>query len=342
MLTMMGLTAFLSMWMSNTASVAVIIPIALAILDKIPEEVGRTGFRRALILGVAYAATVGSVGSAIGTPANIMAISFLNEFAGTDLAFVDWFRFGLPATILMIPIIWLYLLVSFRVKLGEVGGFSGGIYEQEERALGAPNRGQWLVLLAFASVMLLWLTERWHGLSTTIVALSGAVFLFLTNILDKESLNRINWNALLTFGGGLAIGVTLVNTGVSDWITLQLTGLVHLPPAIVIFLVAALTLVTGAFISNTATAAMLIPIAIPLAQILQIDPRLLVAVVAIGSSIDFALVVGTPPTMMAYSTGLFRPQDIFRRGILLNVIGLLILSFGVIWIWQLLGIVTLR
>lgn len=107
MLTMMGLTAFLSMWMSNTASVAVIIPIALAILDKIPEEVGRTGFRRALILGVAYAATVGSVGSAIGTPANIMAISFLNEFAGADLAFVDWFRFGLPATILMIPIIWL-------------------------------------------------------------------------------------------------------------------------------------------------------------------------------------------------------------------------------------------
>ncbi|MCB8973445.1 MAG: SLC13/DASS family transporter [Ardenticatenaceae bacterium] len=342
MLTMMGLTAFLSMWMSNTASVAVIIPIALAILDKIPEEVGRTGFRRALILSVAYAATVGGVGSAIGTPANIMAISFLNEFAGTDLAFVDWFRFGLPVTILMIPIIWLYLLLSFHVKLGEVGGFSREMYEQEKQALGTPNRGQWLVLLAFAGVIVLWLTERWHGLSTTIVALSGAVFLFLTNILDKESLNRINWNALLTFGGGLAIGVTLVNTGVSDWITLHLTGLEHLPPAIVIFLVAALTLVTGAFISNTATAAMLIPIAIPLAQILQIDPRLLVAVVAIGSSIDFALVVGTPPTMMAYSTGLFRPQDIFRRGILLNVIGLLILSFGVIWIWQLLGIVTLR
>lgn len=342
MLTMMGLTAFLSMWMSNTASVAVIIPIALAILSKIPEEVGRTGFGRALILSVAYAATVGGVGSAIGTPANIMAISFLNEFTGTDLAFVDWFRFGLPVTILMIPIIWLYLLLSFRVKLGAVGSFNREMYEQEKQALGTPDRGQWLVLLAFAGVIVLWLTERWHGLSTTIVALSGAVFLFLTNVLDKESLNRINWNALLTFGGGLAIGVTLVNTGVSDWITLHLTGLVHLPPAIVIFLVAALTLVTGAFISNTATAAMLIPIAIPLAQILQIDPRLLVAVVAIGSSIDFALVVGTPPTMMAYSTGLFRPQDIFRRGILLNVIGLLILSFGVIWIWQLLGIVTLR
>jgi sodium-dependent dicarboxylate transporter 2/3/5 len=133
----------------------------------------------------------------------------------------------------------------------------------------------------------------------------------------------------------------LVLTGVSDWLALRLAGLAHLPGPLVIFLVAGFTLVIGAFISNTACAAMLIPLAIPLAQILQLDPRLLVAVVAIASSIDFALVIGTPPTMLAYSTGLFETKEIFRRGILLDLAGIVILSFLVIWIWDLLGAVVL-
>ena len=115
-----------------------------------------------------------------------------------------------------------------------------------------------------------------------------------------------------TIGGvGSAIGTVLVSTGVSDWIALQLVGLAQLPPLLVVFLVAGLTLLMGAFISNTACAAMLIPLAIPLAQMLQIDPRLLVIIIAISSSIDFALVIGTPPTMMAYSTGLFQVREIF-------------------------------
>jgi sodium-dependent dicarboxylate transporter 2/3/5 len=115
---------------------------------------------------------------------------------------------------------------------------------------------------------------------------------------------------------------------------------VNLPPLLVVFFVAGLTLLIGAVISNTACAAMLIPLAIPLAQILHLDPRLLVAVVAIASSIDFALVVGTPPTMMAYSTGLFEAKEIFKRGIVLDIIGILVLSFGVIWIWRWLGVIS--
>ena len=136
-------------------------------------------------------------------------------------------------------------------------------------------------------------------------------------------------------------GSMLVLTGVSDWLALRLAGLTHLPGPLVIFLVAGFTLVIGAFISNTACAAMLIPLAIPLAQILQLDPRLLVAVVATASSIDFALVIGTPPTMLAYSTGLFETKEIFRRGVLLDLAGIVILSFLVIWIWDLLGAVVL-
>jgi sodium-dependent dicarboxylate transporter 2/3/5 len=217
---------------------------------------------------------------------------------------------------------------------------SHDVYDKELQALGKLSNDQRLLLLIFMGVMALWLTDRWHHIHASIVALGGVLILFFTETIKKEDLGRINWNALLTFGGGLALGNILVMTGVSDWVALQLIGLVDFPPLLVLFPVAVLTPLIGAFISNTACAAMLIPLAIPLAQILQMDPRLLVAIIAIASSIDFALVVGTPPTMMAYATGIFKAKEIFRRGLVLDMIGVLILSLGVIWIWRWLGIVT--
>ncbi|MEK6256439.1 MAG: SLC13 family permease [Chloroflexota bacterium] len=340
MLTMMILSAFLSMWMSNTASIAIIIPIVLAILEKIPDDGNRTGFRRALILGVAYAATIGGIGSAIGTPANILALTFLNEYTNANLAFIDWFYFGLPIVILMIPIIWLYLILVFRVKLQHIGPhLSHDTYEKELKSLGALSKDQRLLLLVFVAIIGLFLTEGWHHIHPSIVALSGVLVFFFTETIKQEDMNHINWNALLTFGGGLTIGSILVVTGVSDWIVLHLIVLTNQPPLLVVLLVSGLTFIIGGVISNTAAAAMLIPLAIPLAQILHMDPRMLVAVVAITSSLDFALIVGTPPTMMAYSTGFFEAKEIFFRGVGLDLIALLVLDFGVIWIWQWLGIV---
>jgi sodium-dependent dicarboxylate transporter 2/3/5 len=341
MLTMMAITAFLSMWMSNTASVAMIIPIALAVIDRIPEAAGQTGFRRALILGVAYAGAIGGIGSAIGTPANILAMTFLSEYSGTNLTFIDWFSYGLPIVLLMVPVIWGFLLLSFKVRTTDVEDYvSPDVYREELAAQGGLQKEQRIVLLVFVLTIALWLSEGWHGISSGIVALIGALILFFSGTLETEDLNRVNWNALLTFGGGLSIGTILVETGFSDWIALKLVGLASLPQALVIFLVAGMTLLIGAFISNTACAAMLIPLAIPLAQLLQIDPRLMVAVVAIGSSIDFALVIGTPPTMLAYSTGLFDTSEIFRRGIILDLIGVVLLSSLIIWIWDVLGVIT--
>jgi sodium-dependent dicarboxylate transporter 2/3/5 len=337
MLAMMGITAFLSMWMSNTASVAIIIPIALAILDKIPNS-ENTSFHKALILGVAYAGAMGGIGSAIGTPANMLALTFLSEYGDSVLTFNDWFAYGLPMVLVMVPIIWVYLLLTFRVNAND--DLDKDIYAQEIRDMGPLSNAQKLIFAVFIAVVLLWLTESYHHIHSSIVALGGALVLFFAEVLHKDDLNRLNWDALLTFGGGLSIGSLLVMTGVSDWIALQLIGLTVLPQIVVIFLVAALTMIIGAFISNTACAAMLIPLAIPLAQILQIDTRLMVAIIAIGSSIDFALVVGTPPTMMAYSTGFFKTSEIFRRGVILDVIGVTILSLGVIWVWRLLGVVS--
>ena len=339
MLTLMLLTAFLSMWMSNTASVTVIIPIVLAIVKRIQKHTKIKNFNKALVLGVAYAASIGGIGSAIGTPANILAFTFLNNFTDYNLGFLDWFYFGLPVVIIMIPLTWLYLIYSFKVRGKTLSVELDESIVKKGFKIGKINLRQKLVLGIFSLVMIFWLTGKIHKVPTAIVALTGAVSLFFLGILNEKDINKINWNALLTFGGGLAIGNLLVLTGVSDWIALKLTGLSVLPSIVVIFFVAALTLIIGAFISNTACAAMLVPVAIPLAQVLGIDVRLLVGVIAIGSSIDFALIVGTPPTMMAYSTGLFKAKEIFRRGIFLDILGIFVLSFVSIWVWKFLGIV---
>ncbi len=339
MLTMMILVAFLAMWMSNTAAVSIVIPIALAVLEKMPEGEGTKNFKRALILGVAYAAASGGIGSAIGSPSNLMALTFLNEYTGAGLTFMDWFKIGLPMVALLLPTVWLWLLFSFGIPLRAAPiDVRRLIDEGEEQSKGLQWQQGW-VLATFLVVMALWLSEPWHGVPTGIVALGGAFALFVMSFLKQEDLNRINWNALLTFGGSLAIGTMLVSTGVSDWIALQLIGLATLPAPVVIFLIAGIAVLTSAFISNTASSAMLIPLVIPLAQMLQLDPVLLVAVVAIGSAVDFALVVGTPPTMIAYATGFFTTQDIFRRGIVLDVLGVILLSFVVVWIWLGLGVV---
>lgn len=341
MLTMMVVTAFFSMWMSNTASAAIILPIAVAILDRIPRQVVGTGYRRALLLGVAYAATIGGIGSAIGTPANYLALTFLGDFAGQEMNFVDWFPFGVPMVIVMLPLIWLVLIFSFGARFKLVDPhLSHEVYRQELDKMGSPSSQERQVLIVFAGVMVLWLLQGWHGIHPAIVALGGALVLFFTEVIVRDDLKRINWNALLTFGGGLSIGSILVLTGVSDYLALQLTVLADQPPYLVLFAVAALTLVTGAFISNTACAAMLIPLAIPLARVLQMDPRLLVAIVAISSSIDFAMVIGTPPTMMAYATGEFDTSQIFRRGVVLDAVGILVLVFVVTLVWQALGVVA--
>lgn len=283
----------------------------------------------------------GGIGSAIVTPANMMALTYLNQLSGSELTFSDWFAYGLPMVLVMLPLVWLYLVLANRLSLRPSdANFSREIYDQEVKANGGLTSDQRMIMAVFAIVVGLWLTEAWHHIPTVIVALGGAFVLFFIGIIKGKDLQQINWNALLTFGGGLAIGSILVSTGVSDWVALQLTALGDLPPQLVILLVAAATLVIGGVISNTAAAAMLIPLTIPLAYILRIDPRLLVAVVAIGTSIDFALVVGTPPTMMAYSTGFFTSREIFKRGIVLDLIAMLVLGFGVVWFWQLLGVAS--
>ena len=333
---MIGVSAFMSLWMSNTAAAAILLPIAMAVTAPLAS----VGYRRAVVLGIAYAATVGGVGSAIGTPANPLAIEFLGEFVGRDISFVEWFAVGLPMVVTFLPLMGAYLWWRMRAR-PEASRFAEArsVARRELERAGRPNRDQLVVLLVFLGVVGFWLTETFHGLETGIVALGGAVALALLGKVQPEDLGRISWASLLTFGGGLALGLFVLNTGTSDWIATRLDGLAAIPAPLAIVLVASVTLGLTMVASNTAAAAMLIPLAIPLAGITGVDPVMMVLVVAIASSIDFALVIGTPPTMLAYSTRLYTPAQIFRVGIALDMVGILLLSFVMVWIWSLLGVI---
>lgn len=351
-LILMSVSAFLSMWMSNTASAAVMIPIAIALVTQI-ESGGReknlSGFRKALILGIGYAATTGGIASIIGTPANPIAISGLAD-VGIEISFLKWIGFGLPFVLIMLFIIWGYILLVFKPKISKESLAEAQIvFRDDLKKMGKMNKKQWITVAIFIFTIVLWLMatplKNWTNgviaISSGIVALIAVVLIFGFNLLEVKDVKNVNWNALFLFGGGLSLGDALVATGIGDWIASKM-GIIEGKHFIVIALiVGGISLLVTAVASNTASAAMLIPLVIPIAISLHIDPTMLALIVAMGSSIDYALVFGTPPTMISYSTGYFSVKEIFRVGSILDLIGIIVLStvsvflwvgFGLIWI----------
>jgi sodium-dependent dicarboxylate transporter 2/3/5 len=333
--TLLGGAAFASMWMSNTAAVAVLLPVALTVTRPLDAP----GYQRAVVLAIAYGATIGGVGSAIGTPANPLAIKFLGEFAGREISFIEWFAFGLPLVILFLPVMGVYLWWRLGADVvPERFAAARHLAREQVAAAGALTSDQVRVLGVFLLVLAGWLTQTWHEVHPGVVALAGAVVLMVLGHLQSDDLGSISWPTLLTFGGGLSLGLALIDTGASDWLVTRLAGVSDWPQWLGLAAIACAALAMTTVASNTAAAATLVPLAIPLAGLVGADPVQLVVVVALASSIDFALVIGTPPTMLAYGTGLFNAREILRLGIWLDLIGLALLLTAVTSAWQLLGV----
>lgn len=354
-LVMMYTTAFLSFWISNTASAAIMLPIGLAVLGKFGKKGLKSNYGRAMILGIAYSATIGGIGTLIGTTPNPIAAGMLQELLGIKFYFTDWIPFGMPYVFIFIPVAWKVLITVYKpekeleAELSMIAEHS----REELRKLGPMTFQQKAVVAVFVGTVILWFTEKMpefiakaigfsgHGISSGIIALIGAVALYFLGLLDEGDIKEIGWSAVLIIGGGICLGEVLMSTGVSEWIALQLTALKGMPVILLNFLVGALSLVITMFASNTAAASILVPIAIPLAISLGVDPVLLTITIAIAASLDFALPVGTPPSTLAYSTGLVKLKEMLKAGLILDLISLLLLTFGIVWIWLLLGLVTI-
>ena len=357
MLLMMIITAFLSMFMSNTATAATMIPIAVAVTDKLkvneevdPKKIDRYG--KALILGIAYSASLGGIGSAIGTPANPIAIALLSQYAGVTISFSQWFIFGLPIVVLMLPLIWLYLWMVYKpeVPKDSISDAKEAVKKELDN-MGHLNKKQIYVLSVFVLALILWFLEGtikqylFPTFSSSIVAIIAAFLLFVPAIFDKslvlrgKDVNDLNWNAILIFGGGLTLGVILTESGAGDLIAYSLEGIGISSGIVFIALIAVVSIVLTFIASNTGSASILVPLVIPLGLLFRIDPVLLAVVAAIGSSVDFMLPQGTPPTMIAYSTEKYTVREMAKVGSLVDIFGLLLIAFVLPFFWKAIGLV---
>jgi sodium-dependent dicarboxylate transporter 2/3/5 len=353
----MLITAALSMWVSNTATTIMMLPIALSVITVLhgggdagrPEPEGRASdrarrsFALCLLLGIAYAASIGGIGTLIGTPPNLFLASFVKSNLGTEISFVRWMGVGLPLVAVFLPLAWL-LLTRVIFPIGR-GGASAPVEEICED-LGSMSRGERLTLATFTVAAGLWVTRPilngvtiagrapFAGLSDPAIAMAAALALFVIPVdvrrrefvMDWQTAVKLPWGLLLLFGGGLSLAASVKATGVGEFIANQVASLAGLPSVIVVLLVVTLLIFLTELTSNTATTATLVPILAALAPGMGLQPLLLIVPAAIAASCAFMLPVATPPNAIVFGSGYVTVPEMTRAGIWLNVVGVALIT----------------
>lgn len=313
---------FLSMWISNTATTLIMLPIALAIL----AHVDNPKLKVALILGIAYAASTGGIGTPIGTPPNVIFMGIYEENTGREFSFFDWMKVGVPVVLIALPIMAWWL--TRNVKL--------------EQKIQLPELGQWRpeekrTLIIFGLTALAWITRKepfggWSGMfdvsiaGDSTVALLAVVIMFMTpngkggRILDWDTAKDIPWGMLLLFAGGIAIAKGFVASGLSTIMGDWLSSMTHLPIILVILTICLTVTYLTEITSNTATATLLMPILAVAAISAGLDPAIFMIPAAMVASCAYMLPVATAPNAIAYGTGEFEIRDMVREGAVLSLL----------------------
>jgi sodium-dependent dicarboxylate transporter 2/3/5 len=352
-------TAFVSMWVSNTASTMMMIPVALAVLSQLSEG-KESKFGTALTLGIAYAASVGGIGTLIGTTPQPIFAGQAKELveAGveglTEVTFLRWMSIGLPLVILFIPLIWFYLVnVAFPVRKDRSKRSDKGILEEELEKMGPMSKGERLTFMVFLLTAFLWVFRKninigfltipgWSdatGVSDYVgdgtVAIFGALLLFVLPldfkknefVLDWDTALKIPWGVVLLLGGGFSLAHAFQVSGLSLWIGSKATFLEGLPVILLVASIALMMTFLTELTSNTATSLLLLPILAGVAQGIGIHPYLLMIPAAISASCAFMLPVATPPNAIAYAGGYVKMGDMLKAGFFLNLMGIGIATF---------------
>jgi sodium-dependent dicarboxylate transporter 2/3/5 len=307
---MMVASAFLSMWLSNTATTALMLAVAIPIVQALPEG---ERFRKAIVLGIPFACNIGGMGTPIGTPPNAIAIGILGNI-GQGIDFLGWMLRGVPMVVVLLALAWFVLCRIFRPEVERIEIDLG-----EKRALTGRMK---LVLVTFVVVVLLWLTSGLHGIPSSIVALVPVIVFFGMGLLEDNDLRGVGWNVLFIVGGGMSLGVAMSASGLTEWLVHQIPfegmGLLFV---LVVFALAAAALTT--FISNSATANLLIPIVVGVSAI---SPGRSAVVIALASSAAMILPISTPPNAIAYGSGLVRVKDMARAGSVITIVAAVLIS----------------
>ena len=343
-------TAFISMWVSNTATSIMMLPIGLSVIGLLiagSEEKEGARFAVALLLGIAYSASVGGIATLIGTPPNALLAAFMRENYDVQIGFGQWMLLGLPLSIGMLVFIWWSLTRGgFRLA----GGDSRGLLEKEMAALGPMSRAEKMVAVVFVLAAAAWifqplLADYVDGVNDTSIAMAAAIALFLIPVdlhkrvflMDWEQANKAPWGVLLLFGGGLSLAGVIGASGLAEWIASSLGAFDTLPLLAMIALVVTVIIFLTEITSNTATAAAFLPLLGALAVAQGLSPEMLAIPAAVAASCAFMMPVATPPNAIVFGTGQLPIQAMIKAGFVLNLFGVLLVSllcYGLVgWIW---------
>jgi sodium-dependent dicarboxylate transporter 2/3/5 len=318
LLGMMVLCAFLSMWISNTATTALMMTVAIPVVNTFP---GNEPFRKAMILGIPFASNIGGIGTPIGSPPNAIAIGFLEQ-AGIEMSFLGWMTIGVPIVIVLILVCWLILFNIFRPKIEHIE------LEVSEETESLDRRSKFIIVI-FMVVVSLWLTSSLHGIPSSIVALIPFVIFFGLRLLDDDDLRELGWGILFIVGGGMSLGVAMKESGLSSWMVAQV-DFASMGTLGILFLLAAAAAVMTTFISNSATANLLLPIVVGISAVSPMSSALVVAIV---SSAAMILPVSTPPNAIAYGSGHIEVRDMAGAGSAVTAISLIFVTLVVYFLF---------
>jgi len=356
----MGATAFISMWVSNTATAAMMVPIVLSVIDvalrsrrgKSLVELGGIpqddrdlrNFALSALLGVAYGASIGGLGTIIGSPPNGILVRFVEQSGGVRVTFLEWMLIGVPAMLTFLPLAWfLNTFVMFPSRMKEIEG--GRDYVRAEWAkLGPMSAGERATLVVFAITVALWMTAPLlaqvrigdlaplKGLSDAGIAVGAAIALFLIpvkgakgTLMDWETATKLPWGVLILFGGGLALASATEVNGVPGYIGSLAAGFAGWPFWAVLLAIIAIMVFMSELTSNTAQVATMLPILAALAPVLGIPAGVLLVPATVAASCAFMMPVGTPPNAIVFGTGLVRMPDMMKAGLWLNLAGILLI-----------------
>jgi solute carrier family 13 (sodium-dependent dicarboxylate transporter), member 2/3/5 len=338
--------AFLSMWVSNTATAMMMMPIGLSVVEiarasRTPEEnaAGYSNFSICLMLGLAYACSIGGITTLIGTPTNALLAGFLQETYGYEIGFARWLLLGVPLLIVGLPITHFVLTrVVYPIRIQELAG-GRALIERELQQLGRVTRAERHVGFVFGGVAVLWVAQPLlggliPGLSDTGIAMAGALALFLipvslrtgTFLLDWRTAETLPWGVLILFGGGLSLAAAVARTGLAEWISRVFTGIADWPTILIILAVSAVVILLTELTSNTATAAAFLPVMVALALGIGQNPLLFAIPTVIAASCAFMLPVATPPNAIVFGSSFINIRHMVRAGLVLNVVFLLLVT----------------
>ncbi|SDG41260.1 SLC13 family permease [Pelagibacterium luteolum] len=339
-------TAFLSMWVSNTATAVMMLPVAISVAELIKDKGGSSKFPLALMLSVAYAASIGGVGTLIGTPPNALLAGALNQAYGYDIGFGQWMVIGVPVMLVMLVAAWLVLTrFSIRLDTTEIEG-AQDLFRQQVDGLGAWSQAEIRVGIVFVITAFAWmfrtvLDDFVPGLTDTSIAIMAAMVLFLCPSGDKEGgalvdwydARKLPWDVLILFGGGLSLAAAVTATGLDVWIGGLIGAYAGALPLIVLVAVVSLIILSlTEFTSNTATAAAFIPLLAALAVSVGENPLLLTVPAALAASMAFMLPVATPPNALVFGSGYVTIPQMARNGVWLNVAALVAIVGIAYWL----------